>query len=336
MSGGKSQEIVTYMSGQLRSIAGELRHGSDFLTELQQKAGTTQRGYAGNIKLFFEYFLNRAPIQDDVEEFWGLDEESANTLILKFKNYLVASGRKSATVNRYLAAIKFLIKAGRNLKRCSYRFDSDRIESLRVTKYRDTSGVRVDEYNKVFDVIDVRTDKGKRDYALFLLFWSNVLRRSEIAKLKVSDFNYQESVLRVYGKGKGNDDVRVDLNRTVADAIYSWLRCRDSVKPTDPLFIAMDFHNFGRQLSGDGLYAIVRMTCARAGISKRMSPHRIRHSGITEALDLAKGDYRKVQHLSRHADPRVILAYEDNKNQYQLELSNKLAARVGRKRGRKR
>ncbi|TWH61316.1 hypothetical protein CAL7102_00856 [Dulcicalothrix desertica PCC 7102] len=140
MSGGKSQEIVTYMSGQLRSIAGELRHGSDFLTELQQKAGTTQRGYAGNIKLFFEYFLNRAPIQDDVEEFWGLDEESANTLILKFKNYLVASGRKSATVNRYLAAIKFLIKAGRNLKRCSYRFDSDRIESLRVTKYRDTSG----------------------------------------------------------------------------------------------------------------------------------------------------------------------------------------------------
>ena len=79
----------------------------------------------------------------------------------------------------------------------------------------------------------------------FILFWSNVLRRCEISKLKVSDFDYQESVLRVYGKGKGNDDVRVDLNRTVADAIYSWLRCRDSVKPTDPLFIAMDFHNFG-------------------------------------------------------------------------------------------
>lgn len=335
MSGGKSQEIVNYRSGKLGAIADELRYGSDFLTELQQKAGTTQRGYAGNIKVFFHYFLHRAPTHEDVEEFWGLDEESANTLILKFKNYLVAEGRKSATVNRYLAAIKFLIKAGRNLKRCNYRFDSDRIESMRVTKYRDTSGVRVDEYNKVFDVIDVNTDKGKRDYALFLLFWSNVLRRCEIAKLKVGDFNYQESVLRVYGKGKGNDDVKVDLNRNVADAIYSWLRCRSSVKPSDPLFIAMDFHNFGRPLSGDGLYAIVRMTCARAGISKRMSPHRIRHSGITEALDLAKGDYRKVQHLSRHADPRVILAYEDNKNQYQLELSDKLAARIGRKRGRK-
>jgi integrase/recombinase XerC len=39
-----------------------------------------------------------------------------------------------------------------------------------------------------------------------------------------------------------------------------------------------------------------------------------------------------VQHLSRHADPRTILVYEDNKNQYQLELTNKLAARVGKRR----
>ena len=39
-----------------------------------------------------------------------------------------------------------------------------------------------------------------------------------------------------------------------------------------------------------------------------------------------------MQHLSRHADPRTILVYEDNKNQYQLELTNKLAERVGKKR----
>jgi integrase/recombinase XerC len=63
-----------------------------------------------------------------------------------------------------------------------------------------------------------------------------------------------------------------------------------------------------------------------------MTPHKIRHSGITDALDLPEGNYRKVQHLSRHADPRTILVYEDNKNQYQLELTNKLAARVGKKR----
>ncbi|MUG97970.1 tyrosine-type recombinase/integrase [Scytonema sp. UIC 10036] len=324
--------ISSFTESSITSVASQLLSSNDFLAELQQKAQTTQRGYAGNIRIFFEYFLQRKPTPRDIEEFWGLDEQTANGLILKFKNHLVTEGRKAATINRYLAAIKYLIKVGRNLKRCQYHFDGDRIESLKVTKYRDTRGVGVDEYNKVFDVIDISSVKGKRDYSLFLLLWANVLRRGEVAKLTVGDFDYHENTLTVYGKGKGNDETRIDLNPFVAEAISDWLGCRTNLKPSDPLFIALDFHNEGHQLTGDGIYALVRKTCEKAGITKRMTPHKIRHSGITDALDLAEGDYRKVQHLSRHADPRTILVYEDNKNQYQLELTNKLAARVGKKR----
>ncbi|MBE9002022.1 tyrosine-type recombinase/integrase [Nostoc sp. LEGE 12447] len=325
-------KLSTYTESSLTQVASQLQASNDFLAELQQKAKTTQRGYAGNIRIFFEYFLQREPNQKDVEEFWGLDDQTANGLILKFKNHLVAEGRKAATINRYLAALKYLIKVGRNLKRCQFYFDGDRIESLKVTKYRDTRGVVVDEYNKVFDVIDTTCTKGKRDYALFLLLWANVLRRGEVAKLMVGDFDYHDLTLTVYGKGKGNDSTRIDLNPEVAEAVSDWLGCRTNIKPSDPLFIALDFHNYGHQLTGDGIYAIVRKTCERAGIKKRMTPHKIRHSGITDALDLAQGDYRKVQHLSRHADPRTILVYEDNKNQYQLELTNKLASRVGKRR----
>jgi integrase/recombinase XerC len=325
-------KLSTYTESSLTSVASQLQASNDFLAELQQKAKTTQRGYAGNIRIFFEYFLQREPNQKDVSEFWGLDDQTANGLILKFKNHLVASGRKAATINRYLAALKYLIKVGRNLKHCQFYFDGDRIESLKVTKYRDTRGVVVDEYNKVFDVIDTTCTKGKRDYALFLLLWANVLRRGEVAKLMVGDFDYHDLTLIVYGKGKGNDSTRIDLNPEIAEAVSDWLGCRTNIKPSDPLFIALDFHNYGHQLTGDGIYAIVRKTCERAGIKKRMTPHKIRHSGITDALDLASGDYRKVQHLSRHADPRTILVYEDNKNQYQLELTNKLAARVGKRR----
>lgn len=325
-------KLSTYTESSITSVASQLQASNDFLAELQQKAKTTQRGYAGNIRIFFEYFLQREPNQKDVSEFWGLDDQTANGLILKFKNHLVAEGRKAATINRYLSALKYLIKVGRNLKHCRYHFDSDRIESMIVTKYRDTRGVVVDEYNKVFDVIDTTCTKGKRDYALFLLLWANVLRRGEVAKLMVGDFDYHDLTLIIYGKGKGNDSTRIDLNPEIAEAVSDWLGCRTNIKPSDPLFIALDFHNYGHQLTGDGIYAIVRKTCERAGIKKRMTPHKIRHSGITDALDLAEGDYRKVQHLSRHADPRTILVYEDNKNQYQLELTNKLAARVGKRR----
>jgi integrase/recombinase XerC len=327
--------ISTFTEKNIASVASSLMKSTDFWGELQQKAKTTQRGYAGNVRIFFEYFLQRDPTSQDVEEFWRLDGDTANSLILKFKNHLVASGRKAATINRYLAAIKYLIKVGRNLKQCQYYFDGDRIETLRVTKYRDTRGVKVDEFNKVFDVIDTKIPQGKRDYALFMLLWSNVLRRGEVAKLMVGDFDYHENTLTVYGKGQGNDETRIDLNPEVAEAITDWLGCRANLKPSDPLFIAMDFHNYGNLLTGDGIYAIVRKTCSLAGIKKRMTPHKIRHSGITDALDLAEGDYRKVQHLSRHADPRTILVYEDNKNQYQLELTNKLASRVGKRRNTK-
>jgi len=102
----------------IASVASLLQTNNDFLAELQQKAQTTQRGYAGNVRIFFEYFLQREPLGRDVEKFWALDGETANGLILKFKNHLVAQGRKGATINRYLAAIKYLIKVGRNLKRC--------------------------------------------------------------------------------------------------------------------------------------------------------------------------------------------------------------------------
>ncbi|MDF5736074.1 MAG: tyrosine-type recombinase/integrase [Nostoc sp. S13] len=68
-----------------------------------------------------------------------------------------------------------------------------------------------------------------------------------------------------------------------------------------------------------------------AGISKHMTPHKIRHSGITDSLEVSNEDYRKVQSLSRHADPRTVMIYDDNRKQYQAELSSKLAQRVGKR-----
>ncbi|BAZ18825.1 phage integrase family protein (plasmid) [Calothrix sp. NIES-4071] len=52
---------------------------------------------------------------------------------------------------------------------------------------------------------------------------------------------------------------------------------------------------------------IVVKIASAAGISKTISPHRIRHSSVTAALDASKGDVRSVQKLSpgcefRHPD----------------------------------
>jgi integrase/recombinase XerC len=59
-----------------------------------------------------------------------------------------------------------------------------------------------------------------------------------------------------------------------------------------------------------------------------MSPHRIRHSAITAALDATGGDARKVQKLSRHKNLNTLMIYDDNRRQHQAEVTGILAELV--------
>jgi len=52
-----------------------------------------------------------------------------------------------------------------------------------------------------------------------------------------------------------------------------------------------------------------------------MSPHRIRHSSITAALDATDGNIRKVQKLSRHKNINTVMIYDDNRCNHQEEVS---------------
>jgi integrase/recombinase XerC len=56
-----------------------------------------------------------------------------------------------------------------------------------------------------------------------------------------------------------------------------------------------------------------------------MSPHRIRHSSITHALDSTSGDVRMVQKLSRHKKIETVMIYDDNRTNVQGELSELLS-----------
>ena len=61
-----------------------------------------------------------------------------------------------------------------------------------------------------------------------------------------------------------------------------------------------------------------------AGITKVMSPHRVRHSAITAFLDASGGDVRSAQGLSRHKNLNTLTRYDDNRHQYQAKASSML------------
>ena len=107
-------------------------------------------------------------------------------------------------------------------------------------------------------------------------------------------------------------------------AIADWLEERGSCSHDSPLFIALDSAHSGHRLSGDGICKMVVRHSESAGIKKQMSPHRIRHSAITAALDATDGDVRKVQKLSRHRNLNTLMIYDDNRGRDQQDVTQLL------------
>ncbi|BAY66914.1 integrase-recombinase protein (plasmid) [Calothrix brevissima NIES-22] len=137
-----------------------------------------------------------------------------------------------------------------------------------------------------------------------------------------------DRTLSIKGKGKGMQITKIDLAPTTVQAVSEWLEARGHYLATSPLFTALDPAHYGHRLSGESLRRMVDQSSQQAGISKKMSPHRVRHSAITAALDATDGNIRKVQKLSRHADPRTLMIYDDNRARDQEELSGLLANMV--------
>jgi len=283
-----------------------------------KRSPNTRRAYQKDLEYFFEFLTGNKPTPTIVAEFLGLARADAIKVVLRYKGQLLKQGLKEATVNRRLAALKSLTAYARKLDKC--QFTLEEVKGERCAAYRDTTGISVEEFKGMLAIPDRTTLRGKRDYALLRLFWSNALRRSE-ALVKVGDFDAGARTLSILGKGRGTQVEKVELPPATVEAVEEWLRCRGDVKKGDSLFIALNNVHYGHSLTADGVYRIVRAIASKAGIKKTFSPHRIRHSTLTAALDATDGDVRRVQKLSRHKSADTLLIYDDNRKKAQGEMS---------------
>lgn len=297
----------------------------DLLAELLRdtRSANTRRTYARSLKDFFRHISGSEPTPKLIAEFLQQDRAAAIQQVLDYRATLRQKKLAEATINVRLSAIKSLVARAQSVDRCLWSLEVIKLE--RVTTYRDTSGISVEEFRKIFAVCDRTTLKGKRDYALLRLLWDNVLRREEICATLVRHFDADTASLSILGKGKGRQRETVSISPQAVQAIEDWLTARGTNSPDDPLFSAVDRAHLGHALTGDGLYYIVRDLAKRAGIKKAFSPHRCRHSGITASLDANNGNIRETQKLSRHSKPETVMRYDDNRVDAQGKMSNLLA-----------
>jgi integrase/recombinase XerC len=202
------------------------------------------------------------------------------------------------------------------------------VKSEKLSAYRDTTGIDPEAFKQVLSAIDRTSLKGIRDYALLILLWSNALRRSEVSKANIGDFNQKERTLRIFGKGRGNQSEFVSLGKATVTAIEAWLAARGETNPDKALFVSVNAGYRDGRLCTQSIYDIVSDRCQSAGITKVMSPHRVRHSSITAALEATGGDVRRVQKLSRHSSLNTLLIYDDNRKNHQGEVTDILDSLV--------
>jgi integrase/recombinase XerC len=296
----------------------------DVLQQLleDKRSPNTRAAYENDLKDFFKETSGKLPTPDLVLEFLHLERGQAVSVVLKYKAALFKRGLSEATVNRRLAAVRALVAKGRALGIATFTLED--IKGEKVQKYRDTSGIDPETFKRLLAWCDRTTLAGKRDYALLRLLWGNALRRNEVSQLNFGDFDPDSKTLRILGKGRGTQSEMIDLGDLTVEAIADWLSVSTTKRPDAPLFTALDFHNKGHRLTGDGLRKIVVRLCSKAGIRKTMSPHRLRHSAITAALDATDGNVRKVQKLSRHRQLDTLMIYDDNRGKDQRDVTTLL------------
>jgi integrase/recombinase XerC len=269
-------------------------------------------------RLDIENFL--ADLGTELGKFLTLDRHGAYALVSRYKGELIKKELKSATINRRLAAIKSLVAFSYNCGHCEFMLEA--VKGEKLSAYRDTTGIDPETFKRVLGGIDRGTVKGVRDFALMMLLWSNALRRSEVSKASIADFDPVAKTLRIFGKGRGNNSEIISLGSGTVTAIESWLEARGEHQPDKALFVSVNPGYKDGRLSTQAIYNIVSDRCQDAGITKVMSPHRIRHSSITAALEATGGDVRRVQKLSRHSSLNTLLIYDDNRRNHQGEVTD--------------
>lgn len=172
---------------------------------------------------------------------------------------------------------------------------SDAIEAPKLGKYL-PAVLSVEEVERLIAAVDLDSAFGKRDRAMLETLYGLGLRVSELISLRISSIWTEQGFVSVIGKG---DKQRlVPLGGMARDAIRDYLEVREPAadrESSDILFL----NRFGRALTRIAVFKMIKAYAVKAGISKEISPHTLRHSFATHLIENG-ADLRAVQEMLGH------------------------------------
>jgi integrase/recombinase XerC len=222
---------------------------------------------------------------DDAEWLQTLDPRAVRAYLAR----LHGRGLDPVTIARKLAAVRswcrFLVRRGLLERNVAREVRGPRLPQKLV------SFLPIDEAMALMDAKGSGARTSVRDAAVLELLYATGLRVSELASLDLEDFDRARQTVRVLGKGR--KERIVPYGSRAAGALAAYLSGRGDAQG------ALFTNRTGGRLTVRSIHTIVRRSAAACGITRRVSPHTLRHTFATHLLD-AGADLRVIQEFLGH------------------------------------
>ena len=250
------------------------------LEELERRnySQATARAYVGAIRRFAEFF-HRSPDQLTTEH------------VREYQLDLMQRKLHPKSVMVQMAALRFLF-----LKVLKRRFSRDDLPFPKLLRRQ----IPTDEVVRL-----IAAASNLRHRTILMALYSTGMRRAELCHLRTEDIDKERMVIHIR-QGKGGKDREVPLSRKLLDQLRTYYR--PLPHKSGWLFPSLQERRPDQPMTDKVIWHACRQATRRAGITKRVHPHTLRHSFATHLLD-SGAELPVIQTLLGHADPRDTMIY---------------------------
>lgn len=290
----------------------------DFLEYLEIEQNKSQKTIQN-----YDHYLNRlVDFAGDIKV-----AEITPELVRKWRLWLNRLGTNTSdelqksTQNYHLIALRSFLRF------CSKRdidaLAPDKIELAKTTRTQVTH-LSPEEVGRLFETIKIDTPPGIRDRAIIELLFSSGLRVSELVGLDKDHVNLKRREFTV--RGKGQKDRPIFISEEAAGWIQKYIESRTD--SSNALFIrygghkTVDTSGSHLRLTARSIQRMVSKYARLAGITKKVSPHTLRHSFATDLI-MNGADIRSVQAMLGHSNIATTQIYTHVTDPYLKEVHEK-------------
>lgn len=263
-----------------------------FVNYISSQKGLSENtilAYESDLRKFFEYLEKENLNLDELKRFH----------FRGFLNDLSRQKLSKTSINRIISAVKSFI---RFKIRSGYKDKASILEVESQKKSQYLPNFLFDEELNQLLSFDRNKKEDYRDAAIFELIFSTGLRVSELVSIDLSDINESKEIRII---GKGNKERIVLYGERAKSMLNQYMEVRSLFKPKeDALFL----NNRGKRLTTGGVEFLLEKRINEVCLTKRISPHGLRHSFATHLIRNG-ADIRSVQTLLGHASLSTTQIY---------------------------